>query len=94
MCKHKLNRDHYEGTMDRFQTFKAKRKLFFEENDDINDQGSKLVRHYMNRSVIAEEDECEISGTYNMSHIHFLNLKSLVQRTIKMVNFIHLFKHT
>ena len=60
--------------MDRFQEFKAIRKrkrqnliLFFEENNDINDQGSKLVRHYMNRSVIDEEDQCEISGTYSLS---------------------------
>ena len=69
-----LNRAHYEGAMDRFQTLKAKRKrkrqnliLFFEENNDVNDQGSKLVRHYMNRSVIAEEDQCEISEIYSLS---------------------------
>ena len=69
-----LNRAHYEGAMDRFQEFKAIRKrkrqnliLFFKENNDINDQGSKLVRHYMNRSVIDEEDQCEISGTYSLS---------------------------
>ena len=38
--------------------------LFFEEKNDIS---SKLVRLYMNRCVIAEDDQSEISGIYLLS---------------------------
>ena len=38
--------------------------LFFEENNDVIDINSKLVRQYMNRSVIDEEDQTEISEIY------------------------------
>ena len=41
--------------------------LFFEENDDIKDISSNLVRFYMNRSVIDEEDQTEISDVYLLS---------------------------
>ena len=41
--------------------------LFFEENEDIKDISSNLVRFYMNRSVIDEEDQTEISDVYLLS---------------------------
>ena len=41
--------------------------LFFEETNDVIDINSKLVRLYMNRSVIDEEDQTEISGIYILS---------------------------
>ena len=41
--------------------------LFFEETDDEKDTSSKLVRLYMNRFVIDEEDQTEIIGAYNLS---------------------------
>ena len=41
--------------------------LFFEENDDEKDISSTLVHLYMNRFVIAEEDQTEIIGVYDLS---------------------------
>ena len=41
--------------------------LFFEENDDEKDITSSLVHLYMNRFVIAEEDQTEINGVYNLA---------------------------
>ena len=41
--------------------------LFFEENDDEKDISSSLVHLYMNRFVIAEEDQTEIIGVYNLA---------------------------
>ena len=41
--------------------------LFFEENNDVIDINAKLVRQYMNRSVIDEEDQTEISEIYLLS---------------------------
>ena len=40
--------------------------LFFEENNDFKDISSNLVRLYMNRSVIDEEDQSEISEIYSL----------------------------
>ena len=42
--------------------------LFFEENDDEKDISSSLVHLYMNRFVIAEEDQIEIIGVYNLAN--------------------------
>jgi len=44
--------------------------LFFEENDDEKDISSRLVHLYMNRFVIAEEDQTEIIGVYNLANPH------------------------
>ena len=44
--------------------------LFFEENDDEKDISSNLVHLYMNRFVIAEEDQTEIIGVYNLANPH------------------------
>ena len=41
--------------------------LFLEENDDEKDISSSLVRLYMNRFVISEEDQNEIIGVYNLA---------------------------
>ena len=41
--------------------------LFFEETNDVIDINSKLVRLYMNRSVIDEEDQSEISQIHVLS---------------------------
>ena len=41
--------------------------IFFEETDDEKDISSKLVRLYMNRFVIDEEDQTEIIGVYNLA---------------------------
>ena len=41
--------------------------LFFEETNDVIDINSKLVRLYMNRSVIDEEDQNEISEIHVLS---------------------------
>ena len=41
--------------------------IFFEEADDEKDISSKLVRLYMNRFVIDEEDQTEIIGVYNLA---------------------------
>ena len=49
--------------------------LFFEENDDEKDISSSLVHLYMNRFVIAEEDQTEIIGVYNLSKSDDYNAK-------------------
>ena len=41
--------------------------LFFEENDDEKDISSNLVHLYMNKFVITEEEQTEISGIYNLA---------------------------
>ena len=41
--------------------------IFFEENDDEKDISSNLVRLYMNRFIINEEDQCEVSGVYELA---------------------------
>ena len=41
--------------------------LFFEETNDVIDINSKLIRLYMNRSVIDEEDQSEISQIHVLS---------------------------
>ena len=41
--------------------------LFYEENNDEKDISSKLVRLYMNRFLIGEEDQSELSGVYDLA---------------------------
>ena len=41
--------------------------LFFEEKNDVLDISSKLVRLYMNRCLISEDDQSEISEIYLLS---------------------------
>ena len=41
--------------------------LFFEENDDEKDISSNLLHLYMNRFVIAQEEQTEIIGVYNLA---------------------------
>ena len=41
--------------------------LFYEENNDEKDISSKLVRLYMNRFLVGEEDQSELSGVYYLA---------------------------
>ena len=41
--------------------------IFYEENNDEKDISSKLVRLYMNRFLIGEDDQSEVSGVYDLA---------------------------
>ena len=41
--------------------------IFYEENNDEKDISSKLVRLYMNRFLIGEDDQSELSGVYDLA---------------------------
>ena len=42
--------------------------LFFKENEECNFISSRLVRLYMNRFTIDEDDETEITQVYNVKN--------------------------
>ena len=41
--------------------------LFFEENENTKNISSKIVRLYMNRFIIDEENKFEIAGVFNLT---------------------------
>ena len=43
--------------------------LFFEENQDPMNISSRLVRLYMNRLVIDEEQQMEVIGSFNLTKV-------------------------
>ena len=43
--------------------------LFFEENEDVKSISSKMVRLYMNRFIINEEERFEIAGVFNLTKV-------------------------
>ena len=43
--------------------------LFFEENENVRSITSKMVRLYMNRFIIDEEQRFEITGVFNLSKV-------------------------
>lgn len=57
--------------------------LFFEENEDPDNISSNLVRLLMNRFVIEEEKQYEITGTFNLSKVS----KSSTSTDRRMNNF-------
>ena len=68
--------------------------LFFEENDDEKDISSSLVHLYMNRFVIAEEDQTEIIGIYNLAQtneytppIEFHSQEPFDEKTLEKTQF-------
>ena len=68
--------------------------LFFEETDDEKDISSNLVHLYMNRSVMAEEEQSEIIGVYNLAKpnkdtplIEFYSQESFLGETCKKTQF-------
>ena len=43
--------------------------LFFEENENVRSISSKMVRLYMNRFIIDEEERFEITGVFNLAKV-------------------------
>ena len=43
--------------------------LFFEENENVRSITSKMVRFYMNRFIIDEEQRFEITGVFNLAKV-------------------------
>ena len=43
--------------------------LFFEENENVKSISSKMVRLYMNRFIIDEEERFEITGVFNLAKV-------------------------
>ena len=43
--------------------------LFYEENENVRSISSKMVRLYMNRFIIDEEERFEITGVFNLAKV-------------------------
>ena len=54
--------------------------LFCEENEDVDNISSNLVRLYMNRLVIEEEEQLEIIGNFNLTRVKAYSPKRVLDR--------------
>ena len=64
--------------------------FFFEENDNVRCISSKMVRLYMNRFIIDEEERFEISGVFNLAKIPKIGQQDRRSRlwNVSMMNWI------
>ena len=60
--------------------------LFFEENEDYNVINSRLVRMYMNRFIIDETEETEITGIGTIKNKTWEDYEKCFSGALKMVN--------
>ena len=49
--------------------------LFFEENDNVKCISSNMVRLYMNRFIIDEEERFEITGVFNLTRVPVIHVR-------------------
>ena len=54
--------------------------IFYEENNDEKDISSKLVRLYMNRFLIGEDDQSELSGVYHILYMILLKIHNQMKK--------------